>query len=136
MLEEEAHLSPHPAEWLGSSFMFQALLARAMVSHCTLTLYFIRNSNSFFGFFFFFFSPDLIFIMVWLDSQLLVRLSSLAKTLFCNFLQPYSSVYHIRYSCAWLQQQYTRGTILLLPIAVVCPSLKCPSLKYFIGVSF
>lgn len=119
------HISPQPGKRLCSSVMSQAQLARAVGLHYTLTFYFIHFSNSrqFLAWYL------LLFRVTYCcrsDSPVYVStFVSLAKTLFCNFLQPYSSVNHIRYSYAHLQQQYTRGTILLISVAVVCLSLKC-----------
>lgn len=134
-LQEEARLNLRPSKWLCSSFMSWAQLARATVSHYTLTFYFINHSNSRF-----FLTLHLLFhLTCWFRSDSPVYVStfvSLAKTLFGNFLQPYSSVNHIRYSYAYLQQQYTRGTILLLSTAVVCLSLKHALLSILVEVAF
>lgn len=136
-LQEEPQLSPRPGEWLCSSLVRQA----RQRSCTTLTFYFINYSYSKTSFSWYL----LLFYLTYscrLDSSVYVStFISLTKMLHCNFLQPYSSVNHIRYSYAYLQQQYTRGTILLLFIAVVCLSSKtCKSfssrIKYILKVLF
>jgi len=111
-------------------------VASTMISQYTLTLYFMNYSNS------------RVFLVWYLllfhltyccraDSPAHVStLFSLAKTLFCNFLQPFCSVNLIRYSYAYLQQQYTGVIILLLFIAVVHLSLKCALLGILVWVTF
>lgn len=134
-MQGEVYLGPWPSEGHYSSALFQAQLARATASLSPLISYFSNYSNS-------------RFFLAWYlllfhltqccrsYSPVYVRtLKSLAKMLFFNFLLPYSpAANHLKYSCTHLPQQYTRGTILLLSIAIMS-EFRISLTEYFGGVT-
>lgn len=128
--EEEVHLSQRPSALLLSHGLGAVGKSNRVALHWLSTAQITLTADFFVAW------HLLLFHLTYCcRSESPVSLSTfilVAKMLFCDVLQPYPSVKHIRSSCASLQQQHTRGTVLLVSVAVC---LKC-AFSIFVGSPF